>query len=83
LQRVDKLSVRLSQGGQLPLAIDRILDVATTLARDGVAILLSCWWNSLSQRRWHTRIAATTGRGPANELAGSDILHSAYLCVVS
>jgi branched-chain amino acid transport system ATP-binding protein len=70
-------------GGLAPLVIDRILDVASTLAHDGVAILLV--EQLVEKALAHARrcYLMATGRivheGLAKELAGSDILHSAYL----
>jgi branched-chain amino acid transport system ATP-binding protein len=70
-------------GGLAPLVIDRILDVASALARDGVAILLV--EQLVEKALAHARrcYLMATGRivheGLAKELAGSDILHSAYL----
>ena len=70
-------------GGLAPLVIDRILDVATALARDGVAILLVEQFVEKALAHADRCYLMATGRivheGPAKELAGSDILHSAYL----
>jgi branched-chain amino acid transport system ATP-binding protein len=70
-------------GGLAPMVIDRILDVATNLARDGVAILLVEQLVEKALAHADRCYLMATGRivheGPAQELAGSDILHSAYL----
>jgi branched-chain amino acid transport system ATP-binding protein len=70
-------------GGLAPLVIDRILDVASALARDGVAILLVEQLVEKALAHAHRCYLIATGRivheGMAKELAGSDILHSAYL----
>ena len=70
-------------GGLAPLVIDRILDVARTLARDGVAILLVEQLVEKALAHADRCYLMATGRivheGLAKELAGSDILHSAYL----
>jgi branched-chain amino acid transport system ATP-binding protein len=70
-------------GGLAPMVIDRILDVATNLARDGVAILLVEQLVEKALAHADRCYLMATGRivheGPAKELAGSDILHSAYL----
>jgi len=70
-------------GGLAPLVIDRILDVAGRLARDGVAILLVEQLVEKALAHAQRCYLMATGRivheGLAKELAGSDILHSAYL----
>jgi branched-chain amino acid transport system ATP-binding protein len=70
-------------GGLAPLVIDRILDVASALARDGVAILLVEQLVEKALAHASRCYLMATGRivheGLAKELAGSDILHSAYL----
>jgi branched-chain amino acid transport system ATP-binding protein len=70
-------------GGLAPLVIDRILDVASALARDGVAILLVEQLVEKALAHAQRCYLMATGRivheGLAKELAGSDILHSAYL----
>ena len=70
-------------GGLAPLVIDRILDVAGTLARDGVAILLVEQLVEKALAHASRCYLMATGRivhqGLAKELAGSDVLHSAYL----
>jgi branched-chain amino acid transport system ATP-binding protein len=70
-------------GGLAPLVIDRILDVASALARDGVAILLVEQLVEKALAHADRCYLIATGRvvheGVAKELAGSDILHSAYL----
>jgi branched-chain amino acid transport system ATP-binding protein len=70
-------------GGLAPLVIDRILDVARSLSRDGVAILLVEQLVEKALAHADRCYLMATGRivheGLAKELAGSDILHSAYL----
>ena len=70
-------------GGLAPLVIDRILDVAKTLARDGVAILLVEQLVEKALAHADRCYLMATGRivheGLAKDLAGSEILHSAYL----
>jgi len=70
-------------GGLAPLVIDRILDVAGTLARGGVAILLVEQLVEKALAHASRCYLMATGRivheGLAKELAGSDVLHSAYL----
>jgi branched-chain amino acid transport system ATP-binding protein len=70
-------------GGLAPLVIDRILDVARALARDGVAILLVEQLVEKALAHADRCYLIATGRivheGAARELAGSDVLHSAYL----
>ena len=70
-------------GGLAPLVIDRILDVARALSRDGVAILLVEQLVEKALAHADRCYLMATGRivheGLAGELAGSDILHSAYL----
>ncbi len=69
-------------GGLAPLVIDRILGVARALARDGVAILLVEQLVEKALAHAQRCYLMATGRivheGLAKELAGSDILHSAY-----
>jgi branched-chain amino acid transport system ATP-binding protein len=70
-------------GGLAPMVIDRILDVAKSLARDGVAILLVEQLVEKALAHADRCYLMATGRivheGLAKNLAGSDILHSAYL----
>jgi branched-chain amino acid transport system ATP-binding protein len=70
-------------GGLAPLVIDRILDVARSLTLDGVAVLLVEQLVEKALAHADRCYLMTTGRivheGPAKELAGSDVLHSAYL----
>src|ERR1700710_2446097 len=70
-------------GGLAPLVIDRILDVARKLSRDGVAILLVEQLVEKALAHADRCYLMATGRivheGLAKDLAGSDILHSAYL----
>jgi branched-chain amino acid transport system ATP-binding protein len=70
-------------GGLAPMVIDRILDVAKSLARDGVAILLVEQLVEKALAHADRCYLMATGRivheGLAKDLAGSDILHSAYL----
>jgi branched-chain amino acid transport system ATP-binding protein len=70
-------------GGLAPLVIDRILNVAAALARDGLAILLVEQLVEKALARADRCYLMATGRivheGRATELAGSDILHRVYL----
>ena len=70
-------------GGLAPLVIDRILDVASDLARRGVAVLLVEQLVEKALAHADRCYLMATGRivheGGAKDLAGSDILHSAYL----
>jgi branched-chain amino acid transport system ATP-binding protein len=70
-------------GGLAPLVIDRILDVARSLSRDGVAILLVEQLVEKALAHADRCYLMATGRivheGLAKDLVGSDILHSAYL----
>lgn len=70
-------------GGLAPMVVDRILDVAKALCRDGVAILLVEQLVEKALAHADRCYLMATGRmvheGPAKELAGSDVLHSAYL----
>jgi branched-chain amino acid transport system ATP-binding protein len=70
-------------GGLAPLVIDRILDVARSLTLEGVAVLLVEQLVEKALAHADRCYLMTTGRmvheGPAKELAGSDVLHSAYL----
>lgn len=69
--------------GLAPLVIDRILDVAATLCRDGTAILLVEQLVEKALRHAHRGVLLETGRivgeGTAAELHGSDLLHRVYL----
>jgi branched-chain amino acid transport system ATP-binding protein len=70
-------------GGLAPLVIDRILDVARSLTRDGVAVLLVEQLVEKALAHADRCYLMATGRivheGLAKDLAGSDVLHSAYL----
>src|SRR3984957_4006825 len=70
-------------GGLAPMVVDRILDVARNLCSTGVAILLVEQLVEKALAHADRCYLMTTGRivheGPAKELAGSDVLHSAYL----
>jgi branched-chain amino acid transport system ATP-binding protein len=70
-------------GGLAPLVIDRILDVAKSLVRDGMAILLVEQLVEKALAHADRCYLMATGRivheGLARDLAGSDILHSVYL----
>ncbi len=70
-------------GGLAPLVIDRILDVAKALVRDGMSILLVEQLVEKALAHADRCYLMATGRivheGLAQELAGSDILHSVYL----
>ncbi len=70
-------------GGLAPLVIDRILDVAKALVRDGMSILLVEQLVEKALAHADRGYLMATGRivheGLARDLAGSDILHSVYL----
>ena len=70
-------------GGLAPIVIDRILQVAADLCRDGMAILLVEQIVEKALRHAHRCYLMDTGRivgeGPANEMLGSKALHDAYL----
>jgi branched-chain amino acid transport system ATP-binding protein len=70
-------------GGLAPLVVDRILDVARNLCGTGVAILLVEQLVEKALAHSDRCYLIDTGRivheGPAKDLAGSDVLHSAYL----
>jgi branched-chain amino acid transport system ATP-binding protein len=70
-------------GGLAPLVVDRILDVARNLCGTGVAILLVEQLVEKALAHADRCYLMATGRivheGPAKDLAGSDVLHSAYL----
>ena len=69
--------------GLAPLVIDRILDVARALSRDGVAILLVEQLVEKALRHADYGYLLETGRiagsGPAAELRDSPLLHRIYL----
>jgi branched-chain amino acid transport system ATP-binding protein len=69
--------------GLAPLVIDRILDVAATLCREGVAVLLVEQLVEKALRRADFCFLVETGRiagaGPAAEIHGSDLLRDIYL----
>lgn len=70
-------------GGLAPMVIDRILAVAKDLSRNGVAVLLVEQLVEKALAHADRCYLMATGRivheGLAKDLAGSDILHSAYL----
>jgi branched-chain amino acid transport system ATP-binding protein len=70
-------------GGLAPLVVDRILDVARTLCRDGVAVLLveQLVEKALghADRAYLMEAGRMVHEAPAGELLGSDVLHSAFL----
>ncbi len=69
--------------GLAPIVIDRILDVAAELCRQGMSILLVEQIVEKALRHAHHCYLVDTGRivgeGPAMEMLGSDALHEAYL----
>lgn len=69
--------------GLAPIVIDRILDVAATLCRDGMSILLVEQIVEKALRHAHHCYLVDTGRitgeGPADAMLGSRALHEAYL----
>jgi branched-chain amino acid transport system ATP-binding protein len=70
-------------GGLAPMVVDRILDVARSLCGKGVAILLVEQLVEKALAHADRCYLMATGRvvheGLAKELAGSDVLHSAFL----
>jgi branched-chain amino acid transport system ATP-binding protein len=70
-------------GGLAPLVIDRILDVARSLTQKGVAVLLVEQLVEKALAHADRCYLMSTGHvvheGPAHDLAGSDVLHKAYL----
>ena len=70
-------------GGLAPIVIDRILDVAADLCRDGMSILLVEQIVEKALRHAHYCYLVETGRivggGPAVEMLGSEALQAAYL----
>ena len=70
-------------GGLAPLVVDRILDVARSLCRDGVAVLLveQLVEKALghADRAYLMEAGRMVHEAPAAELLGSDVLHSAFL----
>jgi len=69
--------------GLAPIVIDRILDVAATLCRDGMSILLVEQIVEKALRHAHHCYLVDTGRivgeGPADTMLGSAALQEAYL----
>ena len=69
--------------GLAPLVIDRILDVAAQLCRQGLAILLVEQLVDKALNHAHfaylVETGAIAGHGFAHEILGSDALHRAYL----
>ncbi len=69
--------------GLAPIVIDRILDVAAALCREGMSILLVEQIVEKALRHAHHCYLVDTGRivgeGPADTMLGSDALHEAYL----
>ena len=79
----DLLILDEPSAGLAPLVIERILDVAAALARDGVAILLVEQLVEKALRHAHYCYLVETGRiggeGTAAQVQGSDVLHRIYL----
>jgi branched-chain amino acid transport system ATP-binding protein len=69
--------------GLAPLVVDRILDAASQLAREGTAILLVEQAVEKALARSHTAYVLNAGRvvhtAPAGDLVGNDILHKSYM----
>lgn len=69
--------------GLAPLVIERILDVATTLCREGTAVLLVEQLVDKALRHAHHAYLLETGSiggsGPPDEIRGSDALRRVYL----
>ena len=74
-------------GGLAPMVIDRILDVAADLCRQGMAILLVEQMVEKALRHAHWCYLLETGRiegsGPAAEIRDSDLLRRTYLGAAS
>jgi branched-chain amino acid transport system ATP-binding protein len=70
-------------GGLAPIVIERILDVAADLCRQGTAILLVEQMVEKALRHAHWCYVVETGtikgRGPAAEMRDSELLHRIYL----
>jgi branched-chain amino acid transport system ATP-binding protein len=70
-------------GGLAPLVVDRILDVARTLCRDGVAVLLveQLVEKALAHadRAYLMEAGRVVHEARAAALIGSDVLHGAFL----
>jgi branched-chain amino acid transport system ATP-binding protein len=70
-------------GGLAPIVIERILDVAADLCRQGIAILLVEQMVEKALRHAHWCYVVETGKiagsGPAAEMHDSDLLHRIYL----
>jgi branched-chain amino acid transport system ATP-binding protein len=70
-------------GGLAPVVVDRILDVAASLCKTGVAILLVEQLVEKALARSDRCYLMETGRtvhsGPAGEILGSEMLHRAFL----
>jgi branched-chain amino acid transport system ATP-binding protein len=70
-------------GGLAPVVVDRILNVAASLCRDGVAILLVEQLVekalSRSDRCYLMETGRTVHSGPAADILGSEVLHRAFL----
>jgi branched-chain amino acid transport system ATP-binding protein len=69
--------------GLAPMVVDRILDAASRLAKDGTAILLVEQAVEKALARCHTAYVLDAGRiehaAPASELIGTNVLHKSYL----
>jgi branched-chain amino acid transport system ATP-binding protein len=69
--------------GLAPMVVDRILDAASQLARDGTAILLIEQAVEKALARCHRAYVIDAGTivlsAPASELIGTDVLHKSYL----
>jgi branched-chain amino acid transport system ATP-binding protein len=79
----DLLILDEPSAGLAPLVIERILDVAAALSREGVAILLVEQLVEKALRHAHYCYLVETGRiggeGTAAEVQGSEVLHRIYL----
>jgi branched-chain amino acid transport system ATP-binding protein len=69
--------------GLAPLVVDRILDAAAQLAREGTAVLLVEQAVEKALARCHSAYIINAGRivhsAPAEDLVGTDVLHKSYL----
>jgi branched-chain amino acid transport system ATP-binding protein len=70
-------------GGLAPIVVDRILNVAAALCRDGIAVLLVEQLVEKALAHADRCFLMEAGRvvheAPADDLRGSDVLHRAYL----
>ena len=69
--------------GLAPLVVDRILNAASQLAKEGTAILLVEQLVEKALARCDSAYVLNAGRivhsAPARELVGTDVLHNSYM----